>query len=255
MAEMEIAERLRLGGEVNVGGTERIASAVGGAALAALGARERGVRGAVLGLLGLALMHRGVSGHCAVYGAMGVDTAGRGGARRRPAEDAADDAAVSVSASVTVKRPAEELYAFWRDFRNAPRYMDRIVRVEVLDELRSRWTASGPTGQSWEWESEVTEDVPGELIAWESLPGSELPNRGWVQFVPAREGQAEVRYFVEFDPPAGIVGQAIARVFHEAPKEMARADLRRFRAVMESGEPAASAGASAREEWGNDARD
>lgn len=252
MAEMEIAERLRLGGGVNVGRTERIASAVGGAALAALGARERGVRGTVLGLLGLALVHRGVSGHCAVYGTMGVDTAGRGGGgRRRLADDAAEDAAVSVSASVTVKRPAEELYAFWRDFRNAPRYMDRIVRVEVLDDLRSRWTASGPTGQSWEWESEVTEDVPGELIAWESLPGSELPNRGWVQFIPAREGQAEVRYFVEFDPPAGIVGQAIARVFHEAPREMARADLRRFRALMESGEAAATAGA--REEWGTDA--
>ena len=251
MAENAIAERLRLGGEVNVGRTERIASAVGGAALAAAGARERGVRGTLLGLIGLALVHRGVSGHCAVYGTMGVDTAHPARRGRLP-EDAAEDAAISVSASVNVARPAEELYAFWRDFRNAPRYMDRIVRVEVLDELRSRWTASGPTGQSWEWESEVTEDVPGELIAWESLPGSDLPNRGWVQFIPAREGQAEVRYFVEFDPPAGIVGQAIARVFNEAPREMARGDLRRFRALMESGEIPAGTGAPVREDWGDD---
>jgi len=253
VAEMEIAERLRLGGEVNVGRTERIASAVGGAALAALGARERGVRGAVLGLLGLALVHRGASGHCAVYGTMGVDTAGHGGRRRRPADGTAEEAGISVSASITVKRPAEELYAFWRDFRNAPRYMDRIVRVEVLDELRSRWTASGPTGQSWEWESEVTEDVPGALIAWESLPGSELPNRGWVQFAATGDGRTEVRYFVEFDPPAGVVGQAIARVFQEAPEEMARGDLRRFRALVESGEVAAGAGTAGREDWGTDA--
>jgi len=95
-------------------------------------------------------------------------------------------------------------------------------------------------GRSWSWESEVVEDRPGELIAWESLPGADLPNRGWVQFAPAAgDGrQTEVRYFVEFDPPGGVIGEAIAGAFHTAPREMIRGDLRRFRELVESGEPA-----------------
>jgi uncharacterized membrane protein len=251
----EIAHRLQAtlggGGEVNVGRSERIASVLGGAALAGFGARRRGLGGALLGLAGAALVHRGLTGHSFLYGALGMDTAGEG-LRGRLAED--EEAAVSVTASVTVNRPADELYAFWRDFRNAPRYMDRISRVEVLGEARSRWTATGPMGRSWEWESEVTEDRPGELIAWESLPGSDLPNRGWVQFLPAGDGRTEVRHFVEFDPPAGVVGQAVARVFHQAPAEMVRGDLRRFRALMEAGEIATTSGQpSAREEWEDDA--
>ena len=251
----DIAERLPAvlaGGEVNVGRNERFASALGGAALIGAGARRRGVGGALLGLAGAVLVHRGLTGHCNVYGALGLDTSGRG-QRGRLAEDEA--AGVSVTASVSVNRAPDELYAFWRDFRNAPRYMDRIARVEVLDEVRSRWTATGPMGRSWEWESEVTEDRPGELIAWESLPGSELPNRGWVQFLPVRGGeQTEVRYFVEFDPPAGVVGQAIASVFHQVPEEMVRGDLRRFRALAETGEiPTIAGQPSGREEWSDDA--
>jgi uncharacterized membrane protein len=156
------------------------------------------------------------------------------GASERGVVAAENEPGVSVNASVTVDRPADEVYALWRDFERAPRYMDRISRVEVLDETRSRWTATGPMGRSWTWESEVVEDRPGELIAWESLPGAELPNRGWVQFLPAGSGQTEVRYFVEFDPPGGVIGDAIASAFHDAPRDMIRGDLRRFRQFAEA---------------------
>jgi uncharacterized membrane protein len=238
----EIAERLRLGRQVNVGRNERLASLIGGAGLALLGARRRGVSGGLLGLAGAALIARGASGHSFLYDAMGIDTAGawRDADELVPAEN---EPAVSVDASVTVARPAAEVYAAWRDFAQAPRFMDRIARVEILDPTRSRWTATGPMGRSWTWESEVVEDSAGELIAWESLPGAELPNRGWVQFLPAGSDgeQTEVRYFVEFDPPGGVVGDAIARVFHDAPKEMIRGDLRRFRQLVETGQAPAEA--------------
>jgi uncharacterized membrane protein len=172
---------------------------------------------------------------------MGVDTADARPSHGRIAAEV--EPGVSVNAAITVNRPADEVYAAWRDFSRAPRYMDRISRVEVLDPARSRWTATGPMGRSWAWESEVVEDRPGELIAWESLPGSELPNRGWVQFLPAGgDGrQTEVRYFVEFDPPGGVIGDAIASVFHDAPKEMIRGDLRRFRQMVEADGTSAAA--------------
>lgn len=240
----EIAQRLRLGADVNVGKNERIASLLGGAGLALLAARQRGIGGAVLGLAGAVLLHRGATGHCYVYDGMGIDTSE--GELLGETVALENHPGVSVNASITVPRPPEETYAAWRDFERAPSYMDRIAQVEVLDETRSRWTATGPMGRSWTWESEVVEDRPGELIAWESLPGAELPNRGWVQFTPASADgrQTEVRYFVEFDPPGGVIGEAIASAFHTAPREMIRGDLRRFREMLEAAEPAALAEAS-----------
>ncbi|HEX6750482.1 MAG TPA: SRPBCC family protein [Longimicrobium sp.] len=203
--------------------------------------------GALLGLAGAWLIARGASGHCFVYDALDVDTADDASPERGGFVAAENEPGVSVHASITVDRPADEVYAAWRDFERAPRYMDRIARVHVLDPTRSRWTATGPMGRSWTWESEVVEDRAGELIAWESLPGAELPNRGWVQFHPAgADGrQTEVRYFVEFDPPGGVIGDAVARVFHDAPKEMIRGDLRRFRQMVEAEEVAAPAGREA----------
>jgi uncharacterized membrane protein len=252
----EIAERLRLGGRVNVGRNERIASVLGGAGLALIGAKQRGVGGGLLGLAGAWLIARGATGHCLVYDALDLDTAEGGASPPRDRGYAAEEEqGVSVNASTTVNRPPDEVYAAWRDFEQAPRFMDRISRVDVLDPLRSRWTATGPMGRSWTWESEVVEDRAGELIAWESLPGAELPNRGWVQFHPSGgDGrQTEVRYFVEFDPPGGVIGDAIASVFHDAPKEMIRGDLRRFRQLVESGELAASGAESGGTEAADDA--
>jgi len=237
----EIAERLRLG-DVNMGRNDRLASVLGGAGLALLGARRRGLAGALLGAAGAALVARGASGHCPMYQALGASSR-TGLPRKRPRAEEDLRPGTSVNASLIVHHPAEVAYALWRDFTSAPRYMDRIVRVEVLDETRSRWTASGAMGRGWTWESQVVEDSPGELIVWESLAGSELPNRGWVQFVPAGSDgrQTEVRYFVEFDPPGGVIGEAIAQAFHEAPREMVRGDLRRFRALLDAAAPPAEA--------------
>ncbi len=240
-----------IGGDrpVNVGKNERIASVLAGGLLVGLGLRKRGAAGALLGLSGAILAHRGATGHCLVYGAVGMDSAREKGTLPREEEG---EARVSVQATLAVNRPADELYAFWRDFRNAPRYMDRVVSVEVVDETHSRWTATGPRGRHWEWTSRVTEERPGELIAWETLPGADLPNRGSVQFLPLGDGaQTEVRYELEFDPPGGIVGRAIAGLFHEVPEEMIKGDLRRFRQLMETGEiPTTEGQPTGREEDG-----
>lgn len=230
----------------NVGKAERYASLAAGALLAGAGLRRRGWGGALLALGGAVLLERGATGHCRLYGALDVDTSGGGdGASGEGGGTlaAGDDAGVRVTTAVTIGRPADELYRIWRDFALAARWMERIVSVQVIDATRSRWTASGPMGRAWTWESRVTDDRPGERIAWESLPGSDLPNRGSVDFVPTgRAGETEVRYTLELDPPGGIIGQALASVFHDAPEELAKGDLRRFRQLVEAGELSAAGG-------------
>lgn len=224
------------GGAVNVGPVERVASLFGGGFLAGAGLKRGGAAGAVMGLAGAILLHRGATGHCHVYGALGIDTAGEAAPAKRggmPAEG--EVGAVHVEASITVNRMAEELYRYWRDFTHAPSWMDRVLAVRVIDERTSRWTAEGPRGRTWEWTSEVTEDVPNRRIAWHTLPGSDLPNRGSVEFIPGRVGETVVRHTVEFLAPGGVVGQAIANALHQMPEKMIQEDLRRFKTVMEAG--------------------
>lgn len=224
-----------LGGEVNVGRTERLVSTLGGGALALAGARRRGVPGALLATLGAALLHRGVTGHCHLYSAVGVDTS-RDAVDAREAMPATEGTGTRVQASVAISRAPDELYAFWRDFTNAPKFMHRIIRVQVLDGgQRSNWTAEGLRGRTIEWVSELTDDRPGR-IAWTTLPGSDLPHRGFVEFTPgARAGETRVHHALDFDPPGGIVGQAIASALHELHEGMLRDDLRRFKQLMETG--------------------
>ena len=236
MANVASALAHALGGEVNVGRTERLVSTLGGGALALAGARRRGVPGALLATLGAALLHRGVTGHCHLYSAVGVDTAREGTVDPPAAARAAPDAPTRVQASITIRRSPDELYAYWRDFTNAPKFMHRIIRVDMVEGgQRSRWTAEGLRGRTVEWVSELTEDRPGR-IAWTTLPGADLPHRGFVAFTPGgRAGESLVHHALDFDPPGGIVGQAIASALHEMPEAMLRDDLRRFKQLMETG--------------------
>ena len=229
----------------NVAGPERLASVAGGGILALTGLKRGGLGGALLGLAGAALLERGVTGHCRVYGAMGLSTAPEDTGRRlaTPQGVGTFDSTVSVRTSLPVGRPAEELYRFWRDQANAPRFLSRIRSVRVDSPTRSHWVMDGPMGRTWEWDSEVTTETEGEGFAWRSLEGADLPNRGSVSFLPDVRGEETVvTYELEFDPPLGALGAAVANVFHEVPEQMARADLRRFKALLETGEVPTTAG-------------
>lgn len=227
------------GGRTNVSRPERLASVAGGGLLAAAALKRGGLGGALLGLAGAALVQRGVTGHCAVYGTLGLSTAeddtGRTLAGPRKLETF--DTTLTVRTSLTVNRSADELYRFWREPSNLPRFMSRIDSVRQDSPTRAHWVMSAPLGRTWEWDAELTEDREGERLAWRSLEGAPLPNRGSVSFGRSTRGdETVVTYEVEFDPPGGSIGAAIANVFHEVPEQMARADLRRFKALMETGE-------------------
>jgi uncharacterized membrane protein len=138
--------------------------------------------------------------------------------------------------AITVNRSPEEVYAFWHDFENLPRFMAHLESVKVTDG-RSHWRAKGPAGTSVEWEAEMVVDRPHEVIAWRSLPDATVSNYGSVQFIAAPRGQGtEVHVELFYDPPGGAIGSTIAKLFGEEPGQQIEGDLRRFKQVLETGE-------------------
>ena len=154
---------------------------------------------------------------------------------------------VRVEQVVTINKPIEEVYRFWRDFQNFPRFMRHLQSVERLDGNRSRWRATAPAGLTVSWEAEMVQDRENEWIAWRSLEGSQIENSGSVRFqrAPGARG-TEVRVQLEYRPPAGAIGRGIAWLFGEEPEQQVKDDLRRFKQLMETGEVPLSDGPSMR---------
>lgn len=212
--------------ETNVGFYERLASATGGPLLALYGLSRGSAGGLALAATGGYLFYRGMTGHCPAYSALSINTAPQ--SRSGP---------LRVEKSVTIDRPAGELYAFWRDFANLPRFMKHLAEVRVEDDDCSHWVATGPAGTTVEWDAEITLDRPDEMICWRSLPGAQVANAGCVRFQPAPAGRGTVvRVMFDYEPPAGALGAAVAWLFGEEPNQQVAGDLRRFKSIIETGE-------------------
>ena len=150
---------------------------------------------------------------------------------------AAPTLGTGVARTVTVNRPRAEVYAFWRDFENLPRFMKHLESVTVLDSRRSHWITKAPAGANVEWNAEITSDEPASLIAWRSGDGSDIDNSGTVRFVDAPGGRGtEVHVSLRYDAPAGVLGKLIAKMFGEEPEQQIREDMRRFKCIVETGE-------------------
>lgn len=145
--------------------------------------------------------------------------------------------AICVKRSVVINRPAEELYNFWHDIQNLPRFMYHLQSVQTIDDRRSHWVTKGPGGKRVEWDAEITDDRPNELIAWRSLEGSDVYNAGSVRFEPRPGGRGTiVRVDMEYYPPGGPAGTAVAMLFNESPEQQIYDDLKRFKQIVETGE-------------------
>lgn len=151
--------------------------------------------------------------------------------------------AVVARKSVTVNEPAEPLYRFWRDVTNLPRFMHHLEAVHPAGDGRSRWRARGPAGMRVEWDAELVDDRPNQLIAWRSVPGASLQHAGTVRFesVPGGRGTT-VTVELEYTPPGGVLGARVARLLGQAPEQQLQEDLRRFKQLMETGEIVVSEG-------------
>lgn len=146
-----------------------------------------------------------------------------------------------VANAVTIARPVGEVFAFFRDFANLPRFMENVDRIDVLDDRRSHWVVKAPGGRTVEWDSTVTAEEPDRSIAWTSGEGADVANSGRIEFRDAGARGTVVTLTILYDPPGGAIGQFFAKLFQREPKIQARRDLRRFKQLMETGEVATPA--------------
>jgi uncharacterized membrane protein len=224
-------ERARSGRNIN--DTERWLSMAAGLGLAAYGVSQRRAGGWGLAGLGALLFRRGYTAHCDVYEAFGVNTAGTGQDTRRAL---GGSSGIIVEESVTINRQSSELYRFWRNLENLPRFMSHLESVERITDTLSRWRAKGPGGTTLEWNAEIINDVPNKVIGWRSIEGSDVVSAGSVNFEPASGGGTRLRVRMQYSPPGGKVGAAVAKLLGSDAATEIREDLHRFKQQVEAGE-------------------
>lgn len=223
----------------NISDWERVISLAAGGALVAYAVSRSWHRSATLSPLtattALGFVARGVTGYCPVSASIGRTTSrsdtrvALGGSR-----------GIHVLETITIARPAGELFRFWRDFSNLPRFMDHLEDVTIINSTRSVWTAKAPAGLRVRWEADVINEIEGELIGWQSTENADVATAGSVRFAPAPSGGIEITVHLQYEPPAGRLGARIAALFGEEPSQQIRADLRKLKSLLE----AESSGAS-----------
>lgn len=219
----------------NVHPVERWISVVAGGMLLANGLRNGGLFRIAAGA---ALAGRGITGRCHMYRVLGVRTA--------PSDATLPyELGVKARAAVTVTHPRHEIFQFWRQLDNLPLFMRHLVSVDQREGKVSHWVAEGPGGNTYEWDAEIINEIPDELIAWKSLPGSDVASAGSVRFTQAPGDRGtEIHVELQYNPPAGIVGAYVARIFGREPEQEISADLKRLKQFLETGEVATTAGQS-----------
>jgi uncharacterized membrane protein len=200
---------------------ERLATAIGGAALVVWGANK------------LSRQHHPLGALMATTGAGLIWRSARGDTRAR----LAGSRGVNVEESCSINRPPQELYQFWRRLELLPRVMPELSSVRVIDARRSHWVAKGPAGLPTEWYADIINDIPNELIAWRTTEGSSVASAGSVRFERQTPGRGTtVRVRLQYDPPGGKLGAAFAWAFRDEPSLVIREGLRRFKQLVETGE-------------------
>jgi uncharacterized membrane protein len=167
------------------------------------------------------LITRGISGHCEIYTRLGkINT---------------EPVNTNIRSTFTVNKPRQEVYEFWRQLDNLPKFMKHLESVEVIDSKRSHWVLKLPAGiTAVSWDAEIVNDDPGKAIGWSSLPGSIIDNAGKVRFKDTEDGNGTiVDVFISYTPPAGGVGTGISHIVNPLFKGMVDEDVRNFKQYMD----------------------
>ena len=224
------AQDARVRGRRNISDAERWVSMLAGVGLTAYGLSRRRLAGWAVASMGALLVRRGMTGHCDTYELLGLNTAGTREDTRRAL---GGTAGIRVDESVTINRPISELYRFWRNLENLPQFMFHLESVERITDTLSRWRAMGPAGSTVEWNAEIINEVPDQVIGWRSIEGSDVVSAGSVNFDQVTGG-TRVRVRLQYSPPGGKVGAAVARLMGRDPATEIREDLQRFKRIVEN---------------------
>lgn len=249
---------------MNVGQGERQISLAAGVALMLHAVISRSRASWITGPLGAALFWRGQTGHCPVYQAMNVNTAqeqggrqgngygqpqrggqGNGGVQQISIQQQSNQQqsnqqqsnTIEIRRAITIDKPAEELYTFWRKLENLPQFMHHLERVEQTSAKSSHWQAKIIGGIPVEWDAEIVEDVPGQRIAWRTKPDAQIQQSGVVEFKPATGGRGTVvNVDMQYTPPGGMIGETFGRLLNGITAQQVKDDIGRFKSLMETGE-------------------
>ncbi|MBO0860532.1 MAG: SRPBCC family protein [Chloracidobacterium sp.] len=205
--------------QTNWSPTTRLAAGVTGGALIANCLARRDPVSAALGAMGFGLFMRSATNK-EMKTLIGV------GRDRQP---------IRVQKTINIHAPVEQVFDFWTDHRNFPRFMSCVREARPIGERRSHWIVAGPAGLRIEWMAEITRLVPNKLLAWKSLPGSDVRHSGVIHFEPVHEGSARIHIEMCYHPIGGAIGHALARLFGSDPKSEMDADLLRMKTFIEKG--------------------
>jgi uncharacterized membrane protein len=213
---------------------QRWVSGLGGAALLYYGLRQHNLSRWALAALGAGLLYQGASGNNLLDYVPAVNDLaselpmGEKIASREPSQ-------LRIRKSVTVNRPASDLYNYWRKLEDLPTFMSHVKSVQDLGNGQSHWVVNVLSDIELEWDAQITVDRPDEMIAWETLPEATLQNRGYVKFIPTSRG-TEVSVSLEYDPPAAMGGKIAGRAVKFIAEQQIKEEIRNFKRLMETGE-------------------
>lgn len=197
------------------------------------GMKKRAVGRGILAILGADLIYCGIKGRSPLSDAFSRRIRGRENSRT---PSIPYQQGIRVDKSITIDKPPQEVYSFFRKLENLPNVMKHLREVTETQNGHSRWVADGPAGKSFEWEAELIEDKPGEMISWRSLPGSDVETAGSVHFKRLQEGAAtELIVELQYLPPGGTVSAKVASLMGSDPAQEIAEDLKKFKQAMESG--------------------
>ena len=197
----------------------RFVTGAAGTALGIYGVWRGGVRGTAAGMAGVGLLARSLT-NMEFKRLLGTQP---------------DCRCIDVRKTINISAPVERVYEFWSNYENFPRFMSHLREVRETAPGRSHWIAKGPGGATVEWDADITQVIPKQLLAWKSLPGSVVENTGSVRFDQNGNGGTRLTIQLSYQPPAGAMGHALAKLFGADPKQAMDEDLIRLKSLLEIG--------------------
>ena len=217
---------------MNLGLAARWASILGGVSIISYGMKKGSRTGKILALMaGGDLVYGGTTGHSALLNALGLRL---GGSRLGRSASIRYQQGIRVDADITIAKPPTEVYSFWRNLENLPRFMRHLKSVTYNGGNRTHWVVDCKAGQTVEWDAEIVNDQSPELIGWRSLPGSTVDTAGSVHFKPRGDNATDVHVELQYLPPGGKLGAAFAKLLGKDPAKHVQEDLKRLKHELET---------------------